>query len=270
MRMVELGKTGEKISVLGQGTWKLNRRKSEQWKNSLRKGIELGMNHIDTAEVYGFGAAEETVGEVVAEYDRDDLFITTKLFPLHLRYKSFKKAAYNSLRRLGLKSVDLYLIHWPIPFVSTKKLMKVLEELVDEGKTRYIGVSNYSVEQFKKAQSHLKKYELVNNQLKAHLLHQAHINESLPFYQKEGVTMTAYSPLGHSGFTNLKGEIRERLEKIAKSHNATIQQIAIAWLINHENVIAIPKALQIKHVEANAQAAEIKLKKEEIDLLSNK
>lgn len=269
MRMVELGKTGEKISVLGQGTWGINRRNSEPWKNSLRKGVELGMTHIDTAEVYGFGAAEKTVGEVVAEYDRDDLFITTKLFPMHLGYKGFKKAAYKSLRRLGLKSVDLYLIHWPIPF-SIKKLMKVLEELVDEGKTRHIGVSNFSVEQFKKAQSYLKKHELVNNQLKAHLQDQTHINVSLPFYQKEGVTMTAYSPLGHSGFTNLKGELREKLEKVARSHEATIQQIAIAWLINHKNVVAIPKALQIEHVEANAKAADIKLKKEEIDLLSAK
>ena len=266
MRMVRLGRTGEKISVLGQGTWGLNSGNAEQFKESLRTGIDLGMTHIDTAEVYGWGAAEKAVGEVVSQYDRDELFITTKIFPMHLSYEGSKRAFYNSLKRLRLKNLDLYLVHWPIPF-TIKKLMRVLEELVDEGRVRHIGVSNFSVEQFKKAQSYLKKYELVNNQLKANLQHQVHIRESLPFYKEEGVTITAYSPLGHSGFTNLKGALREKLEKVAKNHKATIQQIAIAWLINHENVIAIPKALKIEHVEANAKAADIKLKKEEIDLL---
>jgi len=272
MRMIELGKTGEQISVLGQGTWGLKRRKPkeyyDQWKNSLRRGIELGLNHIDTAEAYGFGFAEKIVGEVIAEYKRDDLFITTKLSPMHFRHNGSKKAAYKSLKRLGLKSVDLYLIHFKTPLVSIKKQMKVLEELANEGKTRYIGVSNYSVEQFNEGQSCLKKYELVNNQIKANLLHQIHIKESLPHYQKEGITMTAYSPLGHRGFTNLTGEIREKLETITKKHNATIQQIAIAWLINHDNVITIPKAFQTKHVESNAEAPEIKLSKEDINLLS--
>lgn len=267
--MVNLGKTGEKISILGQGTWGLNRGNYEEFKASLRKGIELGMTHIDTAEVYSRGVAERAVGEVIAEYNRDDLFITTKLFPTHLTHGSSKKAAYNSLTRLGLKSVDLYLVHWPIPF-TIKRMMHVMEELVDEGKTRYIGVSNYSVAQFKKAQGYLKKYELVNNQLKAHLQHQVHINESLPFYQEQGVLMTAYSPLGHSGFTDLKGSLREKLDEIAKNHDASIQQIAIAWLINHDNVITIPKALKVSHVESNAQAADIQLTREEIDLLSTK
>ncbi|MFX0097024.1 MAG: aldo/keto reductase [Candidatus Hodarchaeota archaeon] len=278
MKMIELAKTGEKISILGQGTWGLKGKilfiypraseYYEQWKNSLRKGIELGMNHIDTAEVYGWGVAERIVGEILAEYRREDLFITTKLLPIHFGHNGSKKAAYNSLKRLGLESVDLYLIHFRNPFSSLRKQMRMLEELVDEGKTRYIGVSNFSVEQFKEAQSYLKKHELVNNQVRANVLHQGHIHESLPFYQKEGITMTAYSPLGHTGFNGLKGEIRDKLEKIAESHNTTIQQIAIAWLINHENVITIPKAFKIEHLEANAQAAGIKLRQEEINLLS--
>nr|MDO8079325.1 aldo/keto reductase [Candidatus Freyarchaeota archaeon] len=185
MRMVELGNTGEKISVLGQGTWGLNRGNSEQFKDSLRKGIDLGMTHIDTAEVYAWGVAERAVGEVVAEYDRDDLFITTKLFPMHVTHGGSMKAAYNSLKRLGLKSVDLYLVHWPIP-LTIKQMLGVMEELVKEGKTRYIGVSNFSVKQFKKAQSYLKKYELVDNQLKVHLQHQVHINESCHSTKRKG------------------------------------------------------------------------------------
>jgi diketogulonate reductase-like aldo/keto reductase len=273
MRKIQLGKTGETIPIIGQGTWGIKSRKKkahyEQWKNSIRRGIELGLTHIDTAEMYGRGTSEKIVGEIIAEYNRDDLFITSKLFPIHIRYKTMKKAAYNSLKRLGISYFDLYLIHWPSLLVSIEKQMKILEELINEGKTRYIGVSNFSVDQFKKAQQALKKVELVNNQVHANLTRQNHIHTSLPFYQKEGIIMTAYSPLAHNGYLNLSGDIRHKLEKMAKSHNATIQQIAIAWLINHEYVITIPKALKIEHVEANARAADITLTQEEISLFYN-
>jgi len=273
MRKIQLGKTGETIPIIGQGTWGIKSRKNkayyEQWKNSIKRGIELGLTHIDTAEFYGRGNSEKIVGEIIAEHDRDDLFITSKLFPMHLRYKTMKKAAYNSLKRLGIKYLDLYLIHWPSTFVSIEKQMRVLEGLVNEGKTRYIGVSNFSVEQFKKAQRALKKVELVNNQVHANLTYQKHIHNSLPFYQKEGIIMTAYSPLAHRGYSKLPGEIRDNLMKVAQSHNATIQQIAIAWLINHENVITIPKAFKIEHMEANVKAADIILTQEEISLFYN-
>jgi diketogulonate reductase-like aldo/keto reductase len=271
MRRIELGKTGEQIPILGQGTWGIKRWRSksyyEQWKNSLRRGIELGLTHIDTAEFYGYGTSEKVVGEIIDEIGRDELFITSKLFPMHLRYKTMKKAAYKSLKRLGIKNFDLYLIHWPSPFVSIQKQMRVMEDLVKEGKTRYIGVSNFSVDQFIKAQESLKTVELVNNQLHVNITRQNHIFNSLPYYQKNGITLTAYSPLAHNGYNDLSGEIKNYLEKIAIAHNATIQQIAIAWLINHKNVISIPKALKLEHVEQNAKAADIILTKEEISLL---
>ncbi|NVM37746.1 MAG: aldo/keto reductase [Candidatus Lokiarchaeota archaeon] len=271
MKKIKLGKTDENIPILGQGTWGIksfrNKDYYEKWKESIRKGIELGITHIDTAEMYGRGTSELIVGQVISEYNRDDLFITTKLFPMHTRYNTMKKAAYNSLKRLGIKQIDLYLIHWPSPLISIKKQMRVLEDLVNEGKVRYIGVSNFSVEQFKEAQTYLKNTELVNNQLPASITRQKHIEQSLPFYQNEGIIMTAYSPLGHNGYHNLQGDLREKLEIVAKSHNATIQQIAIAWLINHENVITIPKASKIEHMIANAEAANIRLSDKEITLL---
>jgi len=274
IRKVELGNTGEKISVIGQGTWGISgffkdKEYYEQWKKSLRTGIELGMNHIDTAEIYGWGKSEEIVGQIINEYNRDDLFITSKLFPMHFRKKTMKKAANKSLKRLDINHFDLYLIHWPNPLVSIEKQMEVLEELVKEGKTRYIGVSNFSVEQFKEAQNYLKKEELVNNQLKANVVEQKHIFHSLPYYQKENIIMTAYSPLGHKGLNDIKGSIKTNLEKVAEEHNATIQQIAIAWLVNHKNVITIPKAFNLNHIKANAEAATIKLSKEEITLFYN-
>jgi len=143
-----------------------------------------------------------------------------------------------------------------------------LDRLVKEGKTRYVGVSNFSVEQFKESLGFLNT-DLVTNQLPASITRQKHISESLPYYQKNGITLTAYSPLGHRGFSNLKGELRNKLDGIASTHKATIQQIAIAWLINHKNVISIPKAFKIEHVEANAKAAEITLTENELKLIEN-
>jgi len=272
MRKVELGKTGEKIPILGQGTWGIKSRKGkdyyESWKNSLRRGIELGMTHIDTAEVYGFGTSEKIVGELISEYNRDDLFITSKLFPMHLSFRTMKKAASKSLKRLGINNFDMYLIHFPSPFTSKKKQMKILDHLVKEGKTRYVGVSNFSVEQFEESLSFLNT-DLVTNQLHTNITRQNHVSDSLPYYKKNGVTLTAYSPLGHKGYSNLEGEMRDNLNGIAKAHDATIQQIAIAWLINHKNVIAIPKAFKIEHVEDNAKAAEIILSENELKLIEN-
>ncbi len=272
MRKVELGKTGEKISILGQGTWGIKSRKGrdyyESWKKSLRRGIELGLTHIDTAEFYGFGTSEKILGELISEYNRDDLFITTKLYPMHVSLRTMKKAANKSLKRLGISSFDLYLIHFPSPIISRKKQMKILDHLVKEGKTRYVGVSNYSVDQFKEGLSFLNT-DLVTNQLRANVTKQKHMADSLSYYQKNDVTLTAYSPLGHKGYSNLGGKLKENLNNIAKAHDATIQQIAIAWLINHKNVIAIPKAFKIEHIEANAKAAEITLSDDELKLIAN-
>jgi len=273
MRKIELAKTGEQIPILGQGLWGLSRRRGlskgktfyDEIKISLRKGIELGMTHIDTAEFYGFGKAEEVLGEVIKEYPRDELFITTKLFPLHFRKNSIKKALEKSLKRMNLDHVDLYLVHWPSKLISIKKEMQTFETFVKEGKTRYIGVSNFSVEQFKEAQEALKSEELVNNQLHINITTQNHIHESLPYYQKNNITVTAYSPLAHKGYSNIEGDISKKLKSLSDKYDATIQQIAIAWLINHKNIITIPKAFNIKHVIDNAKAADINLTLEEIE-----
>ena len=275
MRTIELGSTGEQIPVIGQGLWGVSRLKGlfsgksyyKEIKSALKKGIELGLTHLDTAEVYGLGKAEEVLGDAIKTIPRDDLFITTKLFPFHLRKKSMKRALKKSLKRLNLDYVDLYLIHWPSRFISIQKEMAVLEDLVKEGLTRYIGVSNFSVEQFKAAQETLKKEELVNNQLHINITNQKHIHDSLPYYKKNNITITAYSPLGHSGLSELSGEIRNTLENISKKYDSTIQQLAIAWLINHERIITIPKAFNIEHVINNVKAADINLLLEDIESL---
>ncbi|MBU6996559.1 MAG: aldo/keto reductase [Theionarchaea archaeon] len=270
MRAVELGKTGEKIPVIGQGTWGLSRWKSaeyyQQWKRVLHQGISLGMTHIDTAEVYGMGMAERIVGEVVKEYPRDELFIASKLFPFRFFHNSIKKAAYKSLERLHLDYLDLYLVHWPNPVVSIEKHMRALEALVEEGKTRFIGVSNYSVNQVEIAMHALKKTELVTNQVKASVTAQKHLKD-LPFYRKEKITLTAYSPLGHRGLATIADEQQKKLTLVAEKYNVTIQQVALSWLVSMEGVITIPKTVTIDHVKANARAAETVLPTEEIRML---
>ena len=272
MRVAELGKTAEKLPVIGQGTWGIKARKDneyyQQWKKSLHRGLELGMTHIDTAEAYGLGTAERIVGQVVAEFGRDKVFVTSKLLPTHFRLSQMKKAAEYSLKRLGLKYFDMYLIHVPIPFIPLERNMRLLEELLKEGKTRYIGVSNFSVDKFQRAQEILKKAELVDNQIRINVARQKNIINSLSFYRKHHVTVTAYSPLGHRGLKGLGEELYKNLEKIAEKHNATIYQIAIAWLVNIDGVITIPKAFQLKHVESNAAAGEIVLSSEEMKLIS--
>ena len=275
MRKIELAKTGEMIPVVGQGLWGVSRLKGffkgksyyENIKSAVKKGIQLGMKHIDTAELYGMGKAESVLGDIVQDYPRDELFITSKLFPMHFSYKSMKKAANKTLKRLGIDYLDLYLIHWPSNLISIEKEMNVLENLVKVGSTRYIGVSNFSIKQFEEAQTFLKKEELVNNQVQINITKQDFIHESLSYYQNKGITVTAYSPLSHRGYTSLKGDVIEELDNLAKNHNVTIQQIAIAWLINHNNVITIPKAFNVDHVIDNAKTADISLSKEEIELL---
>ncbi len=267
MKRVQLSKTGEKISIIGQRIWGIKEKKDkkycEQWNKSLRKGIELGVTHINTDESYGKGVSEKIVGDVLIEYDRDDLFITGKLSPRHFSYKKMKKAAYNNLERLGIKYFDLYLMGGYNPLISIKKQMKVLEELVDEGKTRYIGVSSFSVNHFKLAQQHLKKVELVNNQLKASIENPHQIHKSLHYYQKQGITITVYNPSSHYSLDNLF--YRNEIEKVARIHNASIQQISIAWLINQENVITIINPFRMKDLTEEVVAIDLKLNQDEID-----
>jgi diketogulonate reductase-like aldo/keto reductase len=268
MRKINIGHAGEKIPVLGQGTGGIQPREPdesyEKWKEVLGVGIELGMTHIDTAEIYGFGKSESMVGEVIKNFDRDDLFITTKLSPQHGDENEMKLAVNNSLKRLGLKYVDLYLIHWLKPKQSIKQFINFLELLIDEGKTRYIGVSNFSLDQFKSAQQELRKYELVTNQIKLNIQNQIPLQESLSYYQKEGIILTAYSPLGRYGLKEMEPNKMKKLEDLAVKYEATPHQIALAWLINHENTIAIPKTFKVEHVKQNAEAAKIQLTENDI------
>jgi diketogulonate reductase-like aldo/keto reductase len=178
--------------------------------------------------------------------------------------KSMEKATEKSLKCLDIPTMDMFLIHWPNPIIGTKKHIRFMESLVKAGKTRYIGVSNYGVSRFKASQQAVPDTPIVNNQIHINVVAQGNVGKALPYFQKEGVTVSAWSPLGHSGFKNLKQPLKSKLEKIAQAHDATIHQIAIAWVINLKGVFTIPKAFKPEHVEANAAAAEIQLTEAEM------
>lgn len=268
MEFKELVK-GVKIPVLGLGTWEIGGTYSsdnyhdKENIEALRYGIELGMTHIDTAEMYGAGHSEEVVGEAIEPFDRERIFITTKVHPNHLRRNDLIEAAKASLKRLKTDYIDLYLIHWHNPAVPLKETMQAMEFLVKEGITRFIGVSNFDVKLCKEAQSYLSE-KIVANQVEFSLTEKEPEKELLPFCQKEKIMLIAYSPLGRGLLANKRIPL---LEELSQKYNKTPAQIALNWLISKEQVIAIPKAANIKHLEENARAVGWKLSKEDMKRL---
>jgi diketogulonate reductase-like aldo/keto reductase len=234
---------------------------------AIRCAIGLGYTHIDTAEMYGAGHSEELVGLAIKDFDRDSLFITTKVLPDHLRYENVLKSVEGSLKRLKTDYIDLYLIHIPNPKIPIKETMQAMDALARQQKIRFIGVSNFSVEQLKEAQS-CTENKIVNNQIEYNLLtrHSGMYNvniesEIVPFCQENDIIITAWKPL-------VKGRLFQEknilLEELVAKYNKTLGQIAINWLISKKNIITIPKSTNIEHLKENMGAIGWKLDEEDI------
>ena len=253
MEFKRLGKTDVFVPALGLGTWEMGGRFHPDYSQDddaveiIRYAVERGMSLIDTAEVYGAGHCEELVGEAIKRFPREKVFIATKVWPDNLRYEAVLKALERSLERLGTSYVDLYQVHWPNPFIPVRETMKAMEKLVDEGKVRFIGVSNFSVKELDEAVSHLSKYDIVSNQVLYNPMSRLIEEELLPFCKKNKITIIAYRPLGKGSL--LKDPYRSRLEKLGRKYNKTPAQLIINWVIRHENVIAIPKTLKKSHLD---------------------
>ncbi len=262
-----LGKTKEKLPVVGMGTWKMGQTKTPaEWAaqvSSLKRGLELGMTLIDTAEAYSDGRAEELVGEAV-KGNRDAVFIASKVSPSNLHREAILAACHRSLERLGIRQVDLYQVHWPNPRIPIKETMSAMEKLVQEGKVRYIGVSNFSAEQTREAQEALAKNELVSNQVEYSLTSRLIEEDLLPFCENEGITVIAYSPLG-------RGSIPAHLipKPILERYKLTAAQVALNWVTFKENVVAIPKSASKEHTEENAASVSVRLSPEDYRLISS-
>ena len=267
-----------KIPVLGLGTWDMGGEGSSNTSHdkeciaALRRGIELGMTHIDTAEMYGDGHTEQVVGESIKPFDRNKLFITTKVWQTNLRYNDLIASARRSLKRLGIKYADLYLIHVPNPDIPIEETMNAMDALVEQGLVRFIGVSNFSVEELKGAQKYSEN-KIVANQIEYNLLirnkkgiyTEDMESEIIPYCQKNGIMTVAYRPLAKGMIT---GDSIPLLNGLSKKYSKTPAQIALNWLISKHQVITIPKASNIKHVEENAGSVGWKLNNEDMEKLN--
>ncbi|MBI3840530.1 MAG: aldo/keto reductase [Thaumarchaeota archaeon] len=261
MEYRRLGRTGEKVSTIGMGTWRIGVYDSPEEKrqqvNALRRGVELGINLIDTAEMYANGRSEEIVGEAVKDI-RKQVFIATKVSPENLHHDSLLSSCKGSLHRLGTSYIDLYQVHWPNSRILIQETMDAMEELVREGKVRYIGVSNFSVAQTNAAREALSSNELASNQVEYSLANRSVEADILPYCEKEKISLIAYTPLA-------RGRVPSSMfpAGLAVKYNMTPAQLMLNWVTQSEAVLAIPKAARIDHMEENASSLSVRFTESE-------
>ena len=247
-----------RLPEIGFGTWSY-----QGGVAPIRRGIDLGAFLIDTAESYG---TEETVGEAVRGV-RDRAFIATKALPRHFRHPDILTAADESLKRLRTDHIDLYQLHWPNYAVPIEETMAAMEALVERGKVRFIGVSNFSVTDLKKAQAALSKYKIASNQVRYNLIDRTIEGGLLRYCQEHDIAVVAYSPLAHG-----LGHIKERdrgqiLRRVSAMTGKSEAQVALNWCISKAAVVAIPTASSIGHVEDDCGACDWRLSDDHIGLL---
>jgi len=255
------------IPKLGFGTWKIggnsspNRSLDSKSLAALTCALEIGYTHFDAAEMYASGHAEELLGQAIRETKakRETLFFTTRGLPTHLSYKDVLKACEHSLRRLQMDYVDLYLIHWPMVGMKLADTFRALNELVEAGKVKYLGVSNFNLKLLKESQSH-SKTPILTNQVPYSLSERSYTkNGVLAYCQKNDILLTAYEPVDKGRL-----KVNPTLQSIAQAHRATPYQIALAWLMQQPRVITIPMSFDAGHLKDNFDAADIVLNDEEM------
>ena len=256
MNTQELGNTGERIPDVGLGTWAYTGGSAP-----LRRGVELGAFLIDTAEAY---RTEDAVGDAI-DGIRADVFVATKVSPSHFRRRDVLRAADESLRRLRCEVIDLYQLHWPNPRIPIAETMDAVQELVDAGKVRHVGISNFSVAEMEEARAALPNAPIVSNQVEYSLTDRSIEAEVLPYCQANGITVIAYSPLAR-GLGNF-GKGAKALEDVAARNGRTVAQIALNWCLSHDGVMVIPKTNAAARVEENCAASGWSLPDEDIAAL---
>jgi diketogulonate reductase-like aldo/keto reductase len=241
------------VSIVGQGTWPVPNR------DALRRGIDLGMTHIDTAEMYGDGRSEEIVGEAIAPYPRESLFVVTKVLPSNGTSRGVARACERSLRRLKTDYLDCYLLHWRGE-VDLAETMEALEALVDAGKIRSLGVSNLDPWDLREALSALRSTPIACNQILYNLGERTPEAHELPWARENRSAFVAYTPLARP--PSPAGE--NVLDAIATRHGVTREAVVLAFLARDPVAFVIPKANSLAHVEANAAAGDLALDANEI------
>jgi diketogulonate reductase-like aldo/keto reductase len=256
MRHRTFGPTGKEVSVIGQGTWNLekDRRRAVE---AVRRGLDAGMTHVDTAEMYGGGEVEELLGEALAGR-RDEVFLVSKVLPQNSSRRGTLQACERSLARLRTDHLDCYLLHWrgSHPLEDT---FAAFEELRQAGKIRSWGVSNFDEEDLAEAVRLAGEGKIACNQVLYHLKERAIEHAVLPFCEEHGIAVVAYSPFGSGRFPSSRV-----LSEIAGARGATPYQIALAFLTRRPSLFAIPKSSDPRHAADNAAAGDLELTGEEV------
>ncbi|MBI2077985.1 MAG: aldo/keto reductase [Euryarchaeota archaeon] len=253
------GPTGAAVSVIGQGTWQL--RRPDHAERALRAGLEAGMNHIDTAELYK--GSEEVVARVV-KGRRADVFLVTKVRPPNTSYEGTIRSAMGSLKRLQVDQVDVLLQHWTDDAHPIEETMRAFGQLLDEKRTKWVGVSNFEVEEMERAQSALGRHKIVCNQVYYSPEQRGAEHEVLPYCKKHNIAVVAYSPFGSGRPPAKGGPGWKALETVAARRGVTPFQVILAFLVREPNVFAIPKSESEAHARENAAALDRPLTREDL------
>jgi diketogulonate reductase-like aldo/keto reductase len=257
-----LGATGVAVPVVGQGTWNMERDERAGAIAALRAGLDAGLTHVDTAEMYGNGRVEELVGAAIAGR-REEVFLASKVLPSNATFDGVRQACAASLRRLRTDHLDLYLLHWPgrHPLEGT---IEAFERLVAEGKIRFWGVSNFDVDKLEAATRIAGPGRIACNQVLYHLQERAIEHAVIPWCARHAVAVVGYSPFGSGRFPTTRSEGGRVLAEIAAAHGATPRQMALAFLVREPELFAIPKAARVEHAVENAGGADLALTREEV------
>jgi diketogulonate reductase-like aldo/keto reductase len=254
--------SGELIPVLGQGTWGMGEKPAERAEElrTLRLGLDLGMTLIDTAEMYGDGAAEELVAEAIAAR-RDEVFLVSKVLPANATRNGTIEACERTLKRLQTDRLDMYLLHWrgSLPLEGT---IRAFGELLDAGKIRHWGVSNFDAIDLAEVVAIAGGEAVETDQVLYNLSHRGVELELLPWCRDRGMPVMAYSPINRGRLVG-----NDVVVEIAEKHDATPAQIALAWVLGHDDICAIPKASIHEHVRENRRALDLQLDREDLELL---
>ncbi len=261
MRLRSFGEQNIPVPVIGQGTWQMpeSGKGRREAVDAIKAGIDLGMTHIDTAEMYG--RAEEIVGEAIKGVDRSRLFIVSKVLPSNAGYTKTISCCERSLSRLGLDYLDCYLLHWRggLPLSET---LAAMEKLQADGKIRSFGVSNFDVEDLEEAMSCLSSGKLACNQVLYNLENRGIERRLIPMCQKNSIALVGYTPYGT--VPGASSQAYKRLAAIARRHDATMRQVILAFLTRLDGTFTIPKAARLAHVVENANAGKLDLSEDDI------
>jgi diketogulonate reductase-like aldo/keto reductase len=263
MKQHPFGSDGPQVPVIGQGTWYIDRGDRKSAVAALRRGIDLGITHIDTAEMYG--DAELVVAEAIAG-KRDEVFLVSKVLPSNASRRGTITACDRSLKRLKTDRLDCYLLHWrgSYPLAET---VAAFEELVRAGKIRSWGVSNFDADDLDEMLAVAGEGKIACNQVLYHLQERAIEHAVIPWCEAHGTAVVAYSPFGHNDFPSSTSKAGQTLQAIAQAHGASARQVALAFLTRAPSVFAIPKASSADHAADNAAAGKLVLKDDEIAAL---